>query len=168
MENDMYENLTKEELAEKMREKIQSELSEDAAAQLVIHNLENFAYRYMETSTFSNIKCSFDHNQFWVESIEEDILEALKWKNKEVKTKLISLCKEYPGKKSKEIKIQLKLVTFLDENKVKCQAILNWDFPEFKKQDKQIIKESTNHFEDFFELRNNHANWLEELTIIFV
>ncbi|NQZ19939.1 MAG: hypothetical protein HRT44_11880, partial [Bdellovibrionales bacterium] len=163
----MYENLTKEELAEKMREKIQAELADDGAAQLVIHNLENFAYRYMETSTYSDIKCSFDKNLFWVESIEVDILEALKWKNKEVKSGLISVCKEYPGAKSKEIKVQLKLVTHLDSNKAKCQAVVNWDFPEFKSMEKQILKESSHNFEDFFELRNNHASWLEELTNIF-
>lgn len=163
----MYENLTKEELAEKMKEKIKSELSDDGAAQLVIHNLENFAYRYMETSTFSNIKCSFDKNKFWVESIEEDILEALKWKNKEVKSKLISLCKDYPGPESKKINVQLKLLTLLEENKAKCQAIVNWDFPNYESKEKQILKESYHNFEDFFELRNNHASWLEELTIIF-
>jgi hypothetical protein len=164
----MYEDLSKEELAKKMREKIQENLKEEGPANLIIHNLENFAYRYLETSENQNINCLLEGHKFWVESTENDILEALKWKNKEVKAALIDLCKEYPGPRSKEISIRLELNSTLKENKIHCQALINWDFPEFKSKDKEILRESTHHFEDYFELRNKHASWLEELTDIFI
>lgn len=164
----MHEGQSKEELAEQMRLKVQEELSSEGPSKLIIHNLENFAYRYIETSTHKGIQCQMDENRFWVESIEPDILEALKWQNKEVKQKLIELCKDNPGPESKNIQLKLILETILKDRKVICRACLSWDFPNVKSEDRQIEKVCQHDYEDYLELRNKHAAWLEELTDLFL
>ena len=98
--------LTKEELTEKMNLKNRELLLKtDGIASLYVYNLENFAFRYLETSKMKGIKCQFEESRFWVESIEPNIIEALKWSNPELKILLINLCKKYPGNQSKEIQI---------------------------------------------------------------
>jgi hypothetical protein len=168
--NKELENLSKEELEKKMHEKnLQALKDEGGLASLLIFNLENFAYRYLETSTQSNIKCQFDGNDYWVSSIESDVVAALKWDNAQLKSSLIALCKEYSGAKSKEIKIKLLLGSkIVDEGKVECYSMINWNFPNFEKAEgKYLEKTEQITFDDPMVLRNTHAAHLENVASIF-
>jgi len=159
---------TKEELADKMNSKNRELLLKpNGLDSIIISNLENFAYRYLETSSVKGIKCQFEESRFWVESVEPSILEALKWTNPELKTKLIELCKKYPGSQSKEIKIRMLLESKnIDENKVKCSARLFWQLPS---GEEQVATEKSVElkFDDPIELRNTHAILLEKVCEIF-
>ena len=164
----MHEDLSKEDLSKKMREKVEAELNTDGPGSVLIHNLENFAYRYLETSKNKNIRCKVEENLYWVESVEPDILECLKWNNKEVKSELIALCKNFPGQESKKIQVKLRLETKIKNNKAISLAEINWDFPNFVSKENCLVKQNVHEFEDLLDLRNRHAAWLEELTDLFI
>ena len=159
---------TTEELTEKMNLKNRELLSKpDGLASLFIYNLEQFAYRYLETSSVKGIKCQRDGNRFWVESIEPNIIEALKWTNPELKNLLIDLCKKHPGSQSKEIQIRMLLETrTIDESKIECLARLFWKLSSGA-ENIGIEKSVEFSFDDPIELRNKHAALLEEVCVIF-
>lgn len=160
--------LTKEQLAEKMHlQNRELLLKTDGLASLYIYNLENFAFRYLETSKMKGIKCQFEESLFWVESIEPNILEALKWTNPELKSRLKDLCKKYPGNQSKEIQISMVLETRnINENKIECSARILWQLPSGSKN--IVIEKSVEfNFNDPVELRNKHPILLEEVCDIF-
>jgi len=160
---------SKEELERAINQKNLEALKQgDALAQLMASNLENFAYRYLETKTMKNIKCQFFEKTYWVESIEEDIFTALKWDNRELKEKLIQLCKRYPGQESKKIKIQLKLgTTLVGDKQVNCFSSINWDFPSFENKESELSCIESFEYSDLLELRNKHALLLEKVAEIF-
>lgn len=161
-------DLSKEELTEKMNLKNRELLlKSDGLASLFIYNLENFGYRYLETLQDKNIKCQFENNRFWVESVEPDILQALKWKNPDVKKELIELCKRFPGRQSKEIKIKLTLETkIINENKVECLASIR-SLNSSERENISLSKKTEMSFDDPIELRNKHAALLEEVAELF-
>ena len=162
--------MSKEELEIQIYEKNRAALKEEnGVASLMIFNLENFAYRYLETSSQEGIKCQFDQNHFWVSSIESDVVAALKWDNPELKKSLIDLCKKYPGAKSKDIAIKLTLGSkIISDEKVECYSEINWNFPNFEKEEGMYLSKSEHvTFEDIMVLRNTHAAYLEKVASIF-
>lgn len=170
MGNKDLDKLSKSELEQRMHEKnLQALKDEGGIGALLVYNLENFAYRYIETTQTSDIKCQFSGDDYWVSSIEPDVVSALKWDNPEVKKSLISLCKQYSGARSKEINIQLKLGSkVLDEGKVECYSMINWNFPNFEKvEGKYVEKTELISFDDPIVLRNTHAAFLEKVATIF-
>ncbi|WP_412470249.1 MULTISPECIES: hypothetical protein [unclassified Halobacteriovorax] len=160
--------IDKEKLTEEMNSKNREWLIEsDGVSALFIHNLENFAYRYLETSTDKGIKCVVDGELYQVKSTEPSIIEALKWDNPELKKSLIDLCKKYPGKASKELRVNLSLETkMLGEHKNECYAHITCLLPN---GENLILFEKTTSmsFDDPIELRNKHAALLEEVSVIF-
>ena len=162
-------NQSKESLEEQMKKKNLNHLnSQGALGDLLIYNLENFAYRYIETEIHRDIKCNYDKNNYWVESIEPDILKALKWTNPEIKRELIKFSKKHPGKESKRIKVKLSLGTKVkNEKEVECYSVVSWNYPHFEKSDNELGKVITFQYEDLLDLRNNHASLLEEVASIF-
>ncbi|TNF29024.1 MAG: hypothetical protein EP319_07830 [Deltaproteobacteria bacterium] len=160
--------LSKEELMLQMNEKNRELLvNSDGIGSLFVYNLENFAGRYLETSQDREIKCQFDGTNYWVESIEPNILEALKWQNLELKEKLIGLCKKFPGHQSKEIKTKLQLTSkMLSENKVECTSNIFISTP-IENENLSLSKKTQMTFDDPIELRNKHALLLEEVCEIF-
>lgn len=161
-------DLSKEELTEQMNLKNRKLLLEpDGMESLFIYNLEQFAYRYLETSKSKDIKCQFEKNRFWVESIEPNIVEALKLAGPELKKKLIELCKKHPGNESKDIQIRAVLETkAVESSKNECKAIVYWKLP--SEDEKQFLERSVEFsFEDPIELRNKHAALLEQVCEIF-
>jgi len=160
--------LTKEQLAEKMHlQNRELLLKTEGLESLYIYNLENFAFRYLETSKMKGLKCQFEGSLFWVESIEPNIIEALKWTNPELKRRLKNLCKKYPGNESKEIQISMVLETRnIDENKIECSARVLWQLP--SGGENIVIEKSVEfYFDDPVELRNKHPILLEEVCEIF-
>lgn len=160
--------LSKEELTKQMNLKNREALlKSDGIASLFIYNLENFAYRYLETSHNKDIKCQLEGNCFWVESIEPSIVNALKWKNTGLKKKLVELCKKFPGSLSKELKVVLKLGTIkISQNDIECFALVECLTPE-KSKNVLVEKKIKMSFDDPIELRNKHAALLEEVSVIF-
>lgn len=170
MNQEIDKNTSKEELEKLMNDRNREQLSDiSGIGALLKYNLENFAYRYLETSTVKNIKCQIDGNDYFVTSVEEDILQALKWENKALKAELIKLCKLHPGTKSKNLKVQLKLGSLiLNDNLVECYAVVNWNQDNFKEDlENRIEKRVSIRFDDPLELRNTHAKFLEEVCEIF-
>ncbi len=162
-------NIDKEKLTQEMNSKNREWMLEsDGVASLFIHNLENFAYRYLETSTDKGIKCEMVGGVYRVEACEPSVLVALKWDNPTLKKLLIDLCKKYPGKLSQEIRLKLSLETqLLDPENVECAAFIKYIPPNSDEVVVLLEKKTSMHFEDPIELRNKHAALLEEVSEIF-
>ncbi|OIQ17585.1 MAG: hypothetical protein BM556_12345 [Bacteriovorax sp. MedPE-SWde] len=165
-----FNDLSKAELEKLMHDRNVDHLKKEGGIEsLLIFNLENFAYRYLETTDFKNIQCQFEDKDFWVESIETNIVEALKWDNKDVKAKLIELCKQNPGANSKNIKVKLTIGTrIISDEQVDCYACIDWGYPEFNQSEGQSLRTSEELvFDDPIILRNTHATFLEKVCTIF-
>lgn len=165
----MDHSQSKEELEKQINEKNLKALNTgDALSDLIVFNLQNFAYRYLETENSKDIQCQSDGKSYWVESIETDIFTALKWDNIALKPKLIELCKKYPGQQSKKIQIKLMLGTTLSgEKEVTCFSLINWNFPSFEHNENELCRIKKFQYSDLLELRNKHAALLEEVAEIF-
>ena len=165
----MSEEFDKEELEKQMYDKnIQELQGEEGIGKLLVFNLENFAYRYIETSKYKEIKCQKMAQNYYVESIEPDVVNALKMASSELKPKLIELCKQHPGPESKKIQVKYWIGTKIDNDKqVTCFASISWDFPEFKNKEKCLYKEEVFKFDDPMLLRNKHAAILENVCTLF-
>ncbi len=165
----MDHSQSKEELEREIKQRNLAALNKgDSLGALLVFNLENFAHRYLETKKMKDIKCQYFEKTYWVESIEDDIFTALKWDNRELKEKLIDLCKKYPGQESKNIKIKLRLgTTLVGDDKVKCFSSINWDFPNFTNKENEISCVQDFDYSDLLELRNKHAALLEKVAEIF-
>ncbi len=165
----MNNDLSQKELAQKMQNNARDLLNQDGYTNLFVHNLENFAYRYLETSTDKGIKCQLAGAKYFVSSCEESIIEALKWENTYLKKELIQLCKAYPGKKSSMINIYLELGSIQQsETCVDCYASVSWKLKDSSEQPQVLSQKNVRiNFEDPLELRNTHAKYLEEVASIF-
>ncbi|WP_419172600.1 hypothetical protein [Halobacteriovorax sp.] len=160
--------IDKEKLTEEMNAKNRDWLIESGGiSSLFIHNLENFAYRYLETSVDKGIKCFIDGDLYRVSSTEPSIIEALKWENPQLKKSLIDLCKKFPGKASQELRVKLNIETkMIGEHKNECSASIKCLLPS---GESSTLSEKTASmtFEDPIELRNKHAALLEDVCTIF-
>lgn len=170
MTDKINKDASKEEIESFINNKNRKQLnSTDAIGDLLTYNLENFAFRYLETTTDKNIKCQSNGNDYYVQSIESDILEALKWENKTLKKRLIQLCKEFPGSKSKDLKVRLTLGSkIISKDQVQCYSEVNWSQHNFSKDENYYIEKNVMiNYEDPLDLRNTHAKYLEEVATIF-
>jgi hypothetical protein len=162
----MHENMSKSELEKIISEKNRGQLEKDGLGSLIVFNLENFAYRYLQLSSESEKNSAqIDGLHYWVERSEDDIVQALKEAGPQLKIALIELCKKYPGSQSKGIQLRYKIgARLLNESRVESYGSVSWKVG--TKED-EIKKEEFFVFEDPLELRNCFAVELEKVCTIF-
>ena len=179
MNKNVSSEITKEEIEKLKREidiKVTDSLNEEGLLGLAVFTLENFAYRYLETSSHQNIigqKISDSH--FFVESIESDPIKALKVSDVIAKKGIITLAKRFSASKGLGLKVQQQLhINFKDLNSngsgsIECFSKLNWNIDNnFKDEEGMfVLKSSSLKFDDPIILRNKLALLLEEVCEIF-
>ena len=134
--------------------------------------LNNFCHRYMDTSTQSNIKTQIDGDLFYAESIEGNILEALKISYRPVKDKVIALAKKYPTQKENQrVKFILEVnVVDLQSNsgELKISSVVQCDYPKYQNMDLEIRKTIQYTYDDILDFRKELALKLEEVCEIII
>ncbi len=130
----------------------------------LFETLENFFYRYLETSISKNLKIStLDENVFGAVSIETNMLESLKIKFPDSKKILIDLAKKIPKHQGPQAKFSLKVkVHTLTHDYGKIDIISSVEGLEVF--EKKVIFE----YNDFQIFRKNLATKLEEACEIFL
>lgn len=136
----------------------------------VFSTMENFFYRYLETSETKNLKISeLAENTFGAFSFESDMVAALKVQNKEIKYGIMELAKRIPKAEKPMVRYGLFIkINELssDKGNLVISSEINWDFPEFGQknyQQKKVIFD----YNDLNQFRKELALKLEEACELF-
>ncbi len=155
------------------QEKVRASLSDEAQLlQYLFQTMDNFYYRYLETTEDKNLKTTSLGPHLWgAHSIETSMVEALKLKNPEVKPGIIEMAKAVP--KAQGPAVHYKLLCDIekltpDQGKIRIISGINWGWPDFKTPEKQREKIVDFIYSDLAQFRKELALKLEEACEIFL
>lgn len=161
-------------LKKELDEKIHN-LFKDNQAYLdyILQTKQNFLYRFLETSNDKNLKIeSVDAKTLVATSYENNMGEAFKIADPEIKEGIKNLAKSVPREQKPRVQYSLKTVVddFKGDNgKIGLIAKVNWNFPEFSDEKgtyklKQVVFE----YHDPNVFRKQLALKYEEVCEIFI
>jgi hypothetical protein len=134
--------------------------------------MDNFYYRYLETTSDKNLKTQHFGNHVWgIKSFESSMIDALKITNPDAKKGIIELAKSVP--KTQGPKVQYELLANIEKLKagqgeVHFVGIINWGFPDYNKDDQKFSKKVIFIYSDLAQFRKELAIKLEEVCSIFL
>jgi hypothetical protein len=132
----------------------------------LFQTMDNFYYRYLETTVDSDLKTSSMGPHLWgAKSIETSMVDALKITNPVAKKGIIELAKTVP--KAQGPKVQYELMCDVkeltqDHGKIIFVSSINWGI------EKESKKTVTFQYEDLAQFRKELALKLEEACEIFL
>ncbi len=155
------------------QEKVRASLSDEAQLlQYLFQTMDNFYYRYIETTTEKNLKTISLGPHLWgARSIETSMVDALKIKNPMAKPGIIEMAKAVP--KAQGPAVHYKLLCDIekltpDQGKIRIISGINWDWPDFEGKEKQLEKVVNFTYSDLGQFRKELALKLEEACEIFL
>lgn len=137
----------------------------------LFETLNNFYYRYLETSESRDLKTQELAPYTWgALSFENNMMEVLKTKNPMTKPQLIEFAKTHP--KATNPRVRYGLWTEVKELKaekgeLKIVAEVSWDFPEFSNKANAARKVISFKYDDLAVFRKELAIKLEEACELF-
>lgn len=139
---------------------------ESGLYQYLFETLDNFFYRYLETSTSKNLKTTeLAPKIFGAYSFETSMLDALKNPNPKAKPGIIELAKRVPKDQSPAVRyglwVEVKELT-TDAGHLKMVSEINWGFPDYNDPSKKLSKTVDFKYQDFAVFRKELAQKLEE------
>jgi hypothetical protein len=137
----------------------------------LISTIDNFLYRYMETTETKNLK-AFEMAPYiyGAESFESSMVEALKITNPVIKAGILELAKTVPKAQKPMVKFRLQtLIKELTTEKghLVITTSVNWDFPLFMDKTKICFKEVDFKYNDLGQFRKELALKLEAACELF-
>lgn len=155
------------------QEKVRASLSDEAhLLQYLFQTMDNFYYRYIETTTDKDLKTTSMGPHLWgARSIETSMVEALKIKNPEAKPGIIEMAKAVPRAQGPAVHYKLlcnieKLTP--DQGRIQIISGINWNWPDFKDDKNQLEKTVDFIYTDLAQFRKELALKLEEACEIFL
>ena len=137
----------------------------------LFETLENFFYRYLETSENKNLKATQIADHIWgAYSFESNMVEALKTKGP-AKPGIMELAKTVPKAQNPKVRYGILVeVSELnpDKGRLTIKSEINWGFPEFKDSSKLIKNEVLFKYDDLAQFRKGLALKLEEAAGLFL
>lgn len=137
----------------------------------LISTMDNFLYRYLETTESKDLK-TFEIAPYiyGAESFESSMVEALKISDPATKSGIMELAKTVP--KAQKPMIKLRLQTKIKEltperGHLIITASVNWDFPQFLDKTKVTFKEVDFKYTDLNQFRKELALKLEAACELF-
>lgn len=145
--------------------------SEKEMFQYLFQTMDNFFYRYLETSESQNLKTGELGNHLWgAVSYESSMVQALKSSIPVAKIGITELAKTVPKAQRPMVRYGLfcnvKTLTS-DNGQLEIISEINWDFPEFEDPSKQARKTIVFKYQELAEFRKNLALKLEEACELF-
>lgn len=137
----------------------------------LFQTMENFFYRYLETTENKNLKIfEIAPHIFGAESFESSMVEALKLKDPVTKAGIMELAKSVPKAQKPLVKYRLdarvKELT-ADKGQLTLTASVNWDFPQFLDKTKVSKREIDFKYSDLGIFRKELALKLESVCELF-
>jgi hypothetical protein len=154
-----------EKLIHDWQEKVRSSFGDlSKLYQYLFETMDNFYYRYLETSTDKNLKTQQLSQGLWgASSVESDMLQALKVQSPATKEVIMELAKTVPKAQGPKVEYSLKVqIVELSADKGKlifCAEV---------KALKSVKKEVTFEYDDLGKFRKGLALKLEEACSIFL
>jgi hypothetical protein len=145
--------------------------SEEKLLSYLLETMDNFLYRYLETTENKNLK-SFQiaPHIFGQESFESSMVEALKITHPEAKAGIMELAKTVPKAQKPMVKYrlqaQVKELTS-ERGHLVLTASINWDFPLFMDKTKVSKREIDFKYTDLGQFRKELALKLEAACELF-
>lgn len=138
----------------------------------LFETMDNFYYRYLETSESKNLKTTELRNHTWgAVSFESSMVEALKVKEPKAHQGILELAKSIP--KAQKPLVRYGMWTEVAEltaehGKLKLVAEVNWDFPNFTDTTKTSQKTIIFEYADLAQFRKELALKLESIAELFL
>ena len=134
--------------------------------------LNNFAYRFMQTTLDPEAQASIVSPQrVEVRSREDELMEALKCTHPEVKKGVMEMAKREKKKKGPTVEYVMGLefhnITPQGGGECLVETSVNWDTPSHKDPSLQVERKKKLKFSEPIELRNNLARYIEESCDVF-
>ena len=154
-------------------EKVRSTFGEQSKLyEYLFETMDNFYYRYLETTTHKNLKTSSLGLHLWgAQSAENSMVEALKIKNPAAKRGIIDLAKTTPRELGPSVKYELLANVeelTADHGKIRFVSAINWGFPDYTDPERQLKRTVIFCYEDLAQFRKQLALKLEEACEIFL
>lgn len=144
--------------------------NESRLFEYLFETMDNFYYRYLETTLNQDLKTSEIAPGVWgALSFENSMVEALKTKGA-AKPGIMELAKTVPRAKNPMVRYGLwAQVAELspDHGELTITAEINWGFPEFEDEAKRLQKRVKFHYQELAQFRKELALKLEEAAEIF-
>lgn len=155
------------------QEKVRASFGDESKLyEYLFQTMDNFYYRYLETTQNSNLKTSELNPHVWgARSKESSMLDALKITNPEAKKGIIELAKAYPKGQGPEVHYELSADVQelkIDQGLIKIKSSINWGFPDFTDTSKVMSKTVVFKYNDLQQFRKELALKLEAACEIFL
>lgn len=155
------------------QEKVRSSFGDETKLyQYLFETMDNFYYRYLETTVTQNMRTQKLAPHLWgARSTETSMVDALKIQNPIAKKGIIELAKAVP--KAQGPAVQYELLADVEEltpehGKIIFVAQINWGFPDFENEEKQFKKTVIFKYDDLQQFRKELAQKLEEVCEAFL
>jgi len=150
------------------KEKIQNRFGDESNLyEYLFSTMDNFYYRYLETTQSKNLKTVELSPKVWgARSIETSMVDALKIKNPDAKKGIIELAKTTPRSMNPAVIYELSvLVKELksDKGEIHLTGIIDWGHPEHDDDSKRFKKTIVFKYVDLTQFRKELAIKLEEV-----
>lgn len=165
--------MNEKEIIENWQEKVRASFGEkEKLYEYLFQTMDNFYYRYIETTLNQGLKTKQLGEHLWgAVSEESSMVDALKIKNPVAKKGIIDLAKFTPREKMPKVRytIAADVKKLLPEaGSIDFIAEINWGFPEFNDASKLQRKLVNFKYNDIAEFRKELALSLEEISEIFL
>jgi hypothetical protein len=155
------------------QEKVRSTFGDEAKLyEYLFETMDNFYYRYIETSLNKELKTTSYGPHLWgAKSRETDMVVALKITNPVAKKGIMELAKSVP--KAQHPAVQYELLANVEElttdhGEIHLISVINWGWPDFNDQEKVFKKKVMFKYSDLSEFRKHLALKLEEVSEAFL
>ena len=155
------------------QEKVRASFGDEAKLyEYLFETMDNFYYRYIETTLNKDLKTTSLAPHLWgARSQESDMVQALKITNPVAKKGIMELAKSVP--KAQGPAVQYELLANVEEltadhGEIHIVSVINWGWPDFDDKNKQFKKTVVFKYSDLAEFRKQLALKLEEACSIFL
>jgi len=155
------------------KEKIQSRYGEESNLyEYLFTTMDNFYYRYLETTQDKNLKTNELGDQTWgARSSENSMVDALRLTNPVAKKGIIELAKSTPKSMNPSVKYELsatvKELRSL-KGEIHLSSVIDWGFPDFNDESKRFKKTVQFRYSELSQFRKELALRLEEVCEAFL
>ncbi len=154
------------------QEKVRSSFGEEGKMyQYLFETMDNFYYRYLENTETKNLRTQKLGPHLWgAQSLESNMVDALKIKNQDAKKGIMELAKSVPKAQIPMVRYSITVeIKELKANRglLVFQSEINWGFPDFKSGTQALKKSVTFNYDDVGQFRKHLALKLEEISDIF-
>jgi hypothetical protein len=138
----------------------------------LFHTMDNFYYRYLETSVSKDLKTSALGPHLWgAHSEEPSMVDALKITNPIAKKGIMELAKSVPKALAPKVTYSLTadVQKLTPENgRIILKSSIHWGHPEFKGTETMTEKQIVFEYSDLGQFRKELAQKLQEVSGIFL